>query len=91
MAKLEFDQLLRRCTFRPLEKKMESCNGSYIFMERNGIHIIDLYKTIAKAEEAAEALKKIAKSGKKILFVAKEASQACCRGKSAEREYALRN
>ena len=42
----------------------------YIFMERNGIHIIDLYKTIAKAEEAASALKKIAKSGKKILFVA---------------------
>lgn len=42
----------------------------YIFMERNGIHIIDLYKTIAKAEEAAAALKQIAKSGKKILFVA---------------------
>lgn len=39
-------------------------------MERNGIHIIDLYKTIAKAEEAAAALKQIAKSGKKILFVA---------------------
>jgi small subunit ribosomal protein S2 len=42
----------------------------YIFMERNGIHIIDLYKTIAKTEEAAAALKQIAKSGKKILFVA---------------------
>lgn len=42
----------------------------YIFMERNGIHIIDLYKTIAKAEEAAAALKQIAKAGKKILFVA---------------------
>lgn len=42
----------------------------YIFMERNGIHIIDLYKTIAKAEEAAAALRQIAKSGKKILFVA---------------------
>lgn len=42
----------------------------YIFMERNGIHIIDLHKTIAKAEEAAAALKQIAKSGKKILFVA---------------------
>ncbi len=42
----------------------------YIFMERNGIHIIDLYKTIAKAEEAAAAMKQIAKSGKKILFVA---------------------
>lgn len=42
----------------------------YIFMERNGIHIIDLYKTAAKIEEAAAALKQIARSGKKILFVA---------------------
>lgn len=42
----------------------------YIFMERNGIHIIDLYKTAAKIEEAASALKQIARSGKKILFVA---------------------
>ena len=42
----------------------------YIFMERNGIHIIDLYKTIAKTEEAAAALKQIARAGKKILFVA---------------------
>lgn len=42
----------------------------YIFMERNGIHIIDLHKTVAKIDEAADALKQIAKSGKKILFVA---------------------
>lgn len=42
----------------------------YIFMERNGIHVIDLYKTQAKLDEAADALKQIAKSGKKILFVA---------------------
>ena len=42
----------------------------YIFMERNGIHIIDLHKTVAKVDEAAEALKQIAKSGKKVLFVA---------------------
>ncbi len=49
----------------------------YIFMERNGIHIIDLHKTVAKVEEAAEALKQIAKSGKKVLFVAtkKQAKQ----------------
>ncbi len=49
----------------------------YIFMERNGIHIIDLYKTAAKLEEAASALKSIAKSGKKVLFVAtkKQAKQ----------------
>ena len=42
----------------------------YIFMERNGIHIIDLHKTVAKVDQAAEALKQIAKSGKRILFVA---------------------
>ena len=49
----------------------------YIFMERNGIHIIDLHKTVAKVDEAAEALKQIAKSGKKVLFVAtkKQAKQ----------------
>ena len=49
----------------------------YIFMERNGIHILDLYKTAAKVEEAAAALKSIAKSGKKVLFVAtkKQAKQ----------------
>ncbi len=49
----------------------------YIFMERSGIHIIDLYKTQAKLEEAANALKNIAKSGKKVLFVAtkKQAKQ----------------
>ena len=49
----------------------------YIFMERNGIHIIDLHKTVAKVDEAAEALKQIAKSGKRILFVAtkKQAKQ----------------
>ena len=42
----------------------------YIYMERNGIHIINLYKTAAKIEEANEALKKIAASGRKVLFVA---------------------
>jgi small subunit ribosomal protein S2 len=49
----------------------------YIFMERNGIHIIDLYKTVAKVDEAAEILKQMAKAGKKVLFVAtkKQAKQ----------------
>src|SRR5690554_747249 len=71
MAKLEFDQLLEAgAHFGHLKRKWNPAMAPYIFMERNGIHIIDLYKTIAKAEEAAEALKKIAKSGKKILFVA---------------------
>ena len=71
MAKLEFDQLLEAgAHFGHLKRKWNPAMAPYIFMERNGIHIIDLYKTIAKAEEAAAAMKQIAKSGKKILFVA---------------------
>lgn len=42
----------------------------YIFMEKNGIHIIDLHKTVLKLDEAANALKQIAKSGRRVLFVA---------------------
>ena len=57
-------------SFRSLEAQMEPAMAPYIFMERNGIHIIDLHKTAAMADTAAEALKQIAKSGKKILFVA---------------------
>jgi small subunit ribosomal protein S2 len=71
MAKLEFYQLLEAgAHFGHLKSKWNPAMAPYIFMERNGIHIIDLHKTIAKAEEAAAALKQIAKSGKKILFVA---------------------
>ena len=71
MAKLEFDQLLEAgAHFGHLKRKWNPAMSPYIFMERNGIHIIDLYKTIAKTEEAGTALKQIAKSGKKILFVA---------------------
>jgi len=71
MAKLEFDQLLETgAHFGHLKRKWNPAMAPYIFMERNGIHIIDLYKTIAKTEEAATALKQIAKAGKKILFVA---------------------
>ena len=71
MAKLEFDQLLETgAHFGHLKRKWNPAMAPYIFMERNGIHIIDLYKTIAKTEEAAAALKQIAKAGKKILFVA---------------------
>ncbi|OJV90936.1 MAG: 30S ribosomal protein S2 [Bacteroidia bacterium 44-10] len=71
MAKLEFDQLLEAgAHFGHLKRKWNPAMAPYIFMERNGIHIIDLYKTIAKSEEAAAALKQIAKAGKKILFVA---------------------
>ena len=71
MAKLTFDQLLEAGVhFGHLKRKWNPAMAPYIFMERNGIHIIDLYKTIAKTEEAAAALKQIAKSGKKVLFVA---------------------
>lgn len=71
MAKLEFDQLMDAgAHFGHLKRKWNPAMAPYIFMERNGIHIIDLYKTIALAEESGAALKQIAKSGRKILFVA---------------------
>ena len=58
------------CHFGHLRRKWNPAMAPYIFMERNGIHIIDLHKTVAKIDEAAEALKQIVKSGKKVLFVA---------------------
>ena len=58
------------CHFGHLKRKWNPKMAPYIFMERNGIHIIDLNKTAAKLEEATAAIKQIAKSGKKILFVA---------------------
>jgi len=73
-----FDQLLdAACHFGHMKRKWNPAMAPYILMERNGIHIIDLYKTQAKLEEASVALKNIAKSGKKILFVAtkKQAKQ----------------
>ena len=78
MSRVNFDQLLEAGVhFGHLKRKWNPAMAPYIFMERNGIHIIDLYKTVAKIDEAAEALKQIAKSGKKILFVAtkKQAKQ----------------
>jgi len=56
--------------FGHLTRKWDPNMAPYIFMERNGIHIIDLYKTEAKLEQASEALRKIAASGRKILYVA---------------------
>ncbi len=65
-----FEQLLEAgCHFGHLKRKWNPAMAPYIFMERNGIHIIDLNKTALKIDEAAEALKNIAKSGRKILFV----------------------
>ena len=79
MATPSFEQLLDAgCHFGHLKRKWNPAMAPYIFMERNGIHIIDLYKTAAKLDEAANALKQIAKSGRKVLFVAtkKQAKEA---------------
>lgn len=68
---LEFEKMLDAGVhFGHLKRKWNPKMAPYIFTEHNGMHIIDLYKTAAKAEEAAAALKQIAKSGKQILFVA---------------------
>ncbi|MDR3338805.1 MAG: 30S ribosomal protein S2 [Candidatus Symbiothrix sp.] len=78
MSRVNFDQLLEAGShFGHLKRKWNPAMAPYIFMERNGIHIIDLHKTVVKVDEAAAALKQIAKSGKKILFVAtkKQAKQ----------------
>ncbi len=78
MSRVNFDQLLEAGVhFGHLKRKWNPAMAPYIFMERNGIHIIDLYKTIAKVDEAAEVLKNLAKQGKKVLFVAtkKQAKQ----------------
>ena len=71
MAKIEVNDLLKAGVhFGHLTRKWNPNMAPYIYMERNGIHIINLYKTAAKIEETNEALKKIAASGRKILFVA---------------------
>ena len=70
MARTNFDQLLEAGShFGHLKRKWNPHMAPYIFAEKKGIHIIDLYKTIIKIDEAAAAMKQIAKSGKKILFV----------------------
>jgi small subunit ribosomal protein S2 len=71
MSRVNFEQLLEAgCHFGHLKRKWNPAMAPYIFMERNGIHIIDLYKTVAKVDEAANALKSIVKSGRRVLFVA---------------------
>ena len=71
MSRTNFDMLLQAgCNFGHLKRKWNHAMSQYIYTERNGIHIIDLHKTVAMIDEAADALKQIAKSGKKILFVA---------------------
>ncbi len=71
MPRTNFKELLQSGVhFGHLKKKYNPAMAPYVFMEQNGIHIIDLNKTVAMLEEAAAAMKQIAKSGKKILFVA---------------------
>lgn len=71
MSRTDFNQLLEAgAHFGHLKRKWNPKMAPYIFMEKNGIHIIDLHKTVAKIDEAAAALKQIAKSGRRVLFVA---------------------
>ncbi|HKK41722.1 MAG TPA: 30S ribosomal protein S2 [Bacteroidales bacterium] len=71
MPRTNFKELLDAGVhFGHLKRKWNPAMAPYIFMERNGIHIIDLEKTVSKIDEAASAIKHIAKSGKKVLFVA---------------------
>jgi small subunit ribosomal protein S2 len=71
MSRVTFEELLDAGVhFGHLKRKWNPNMAPYIFMERNGIHIIDLYKTQVKLEEAANALRQLARSGKKVLFVA---------------------
>ena len=71
MAQVEVKELLDNGVhFGHLTRKWDPNMAPFIYMERNGIHIINLYKTAAKLEAASKALTKIASSGRKILFVA---------------------
>ncbi len=79
MSRSNYNELLEAgCHFGHLKRKWNPAMAPYIFMEKNGIHIIDLNKTIVKLDEAANALKQMAKSGKRIMFVAtkKQAKEA---------------
>ncbi len=71
MSRTNFNELLDAGVhFGHLKRKWNPNMAPYIFMERNGIHILDLHKTVVKIDEAAAAIKQVAKSGRKILFVA---------------------
>ena len=79
MPRTNFKELLDAGVhFGHLKRKWNPAMAPYIFMERNGIHIIDLEKTVVKIEEAASAMKHIAKSGKKVLV--------CCNQKTGKRD-----
>ena len=86
MSRTNFDQLLDAGThFGHLARKWNPKMAPYIFVERNGIHIIDLHKTVVKIDEAAEVLKEMARSGRKVLFVAtKKQTKDVVAAKAAE-------
>ena len=71
MSRTDFNTLLEAGVhFGHLKRKWNPKMAPYIFMEKNGIHIIDLHKTVIKLDEAAAAMKQIVKSGRRVLFVA---------------------
>uniref|UniRef100_UPI003FD878BA 30S ribosomal protein S2 n=1 Tax=Alistipes putredinis TaxID=28117 RepID=UPI003FD878BA len=71
MSRTDFNTLLEAgAHFGHLKRKWNPKMAPYIFMEKNGIHIIDLHKTVLKLDEAANALKQISKRGRRVLFVA---------------------
>ena len=71
MSNVQFEELLEAgCHFGHLKRKWNPAMAPYIFMEKNGIHIIDLYKTMENLDKACAAAKSIARSGRKVLFVA---------------------
>ena len=71
MSYITYEQLLKAgAHFGHQPRKWNPAMAPYIFMERNNTHIIDLHKTVAKVDEAAEVIKNIVASGKKVLFVA---------------------
>ena len=86
MSRTNFEQLLDAGThFGHLARKWNPKMAPYIFIERNGIHIIDLHKTVVKIDEAAEFLKEMARSGRKVLFVAtKKQAKDVVAAKAAE-------
>ena len=92
MANTEVIDLLNAGVhFGHLTRNWNPNMAPYIYMERNGIHIINLYKTVAKIEETNSALKKIAASGRKILFVATKKQAKELLLKSQISKYALYN
>ncbi len=79
MTRTNFKELLDAGVhFGHQKRKVESSNVPYVFMERNGIHIIDLNKSVAKIEEAASAMKQIAKSGKIFIRCNQKTSKKYC-------------